>query len=344
LLKSEHVSFSAVLSADKFKAVIDDRLPELTNVSADLDGEVNFLTPFDGQIDLKASHNGQSQSQLNYLTISGQAYLTGQSDWEPYKTVFSTARSAQVVLPKQNSQPVLSFADIKDIYRDYKFLIASGLERSTVDGQDYALVTLTADADKYQGFVQAVREKNEMGLPYASNLDMIFSPATTIKAAIRLSDKTFRSAFIEGTHNRLGRYNLSIVIKSLDKNVLSLIAPENIITINSALEGPQSLLGNETVPLALQLLINQQPDNIKRLIGTNINLPIDLPTDYNLDSDKDGLVDVIEILIGTLANKADSDADGYGDAQEIAHGYNPLGEGKLVFPDEKNNQPTSTAP
>ena len=49
-----------------------------------------------------------------------------------------------------------------------------------------------------------------------------------------------------------------------------------------------------------------------------------------LDSDQDGLIDEEEILLGTSATSTDSDADKYGDAAELAKGYDPAGAGKLA--------------
>lgn len=46
--------------------------------------------------------------------------------------------------------------------------------------------------------------------------------------------------------------------------------------------------------------------------------------DKNLDSDKDGLPDAIEKILGTYITKADTDGDGFNDLQEIKNGYSPL--------------------
>lgn len=65
---------------------------------------------------------------------------------------------------------------------------------------------------------------------------------------------------------------------------------------------------------------------------TDANLSKILIADVNLDSvdtDKDGLSDVIEDLIGTDFLKADSDDDGYSDKDEVLKGFNPTGEGDL---------------
>lgn len=47
-------------------------------------------------------------------------------------------------------------------------------------------------------------------------------------------------------------------------------------------------------------------------------------TDKNSDSDKDGLPDLIEKILGTYMTKADTDGDGYNDLAEIKNGYSPL--------------------
>jgi hypothetical protein len=50
----------------------------------------------------------------------------------------------------------------------------------------------------------------------------------------------------------------------------------------------------------------------------------------DLDSDFDGLIDDLETALGTNANAADSDGDGYDDAAEIGGGYNPVGPGMAI--------------
>jgi hypothetical protein len=47
-----------------------------------------------------------------------------------------------------------------------------------------------------------------------------------------------------------------------------------------------------------------------------------------IDNDGDGLSNDMEKRLGTDPDKADTDGDGYNDKEEIANGYNPLGEGK----------------
>lgn len=49
-----------------------------------------------------------------------------------------------------------------------------------------------------------------------------------------------------------------------------------------------------------------------------------IPEEMSLnDSDKDGLVDVLETIFSTDPNNSDTDGDGYLDGNEIIHGYNP---------------------
>ncbi|MFA6304171.1 MAG: fibronectin type III domain-containing protein [Patescibacteria group bacterium] len=53
------------------------------------------------------------------------------------------------------------------------------------------------------------------------------------------------------------------------------------------------------------------------------------PSDPAQDFDHDGLTNTQETTYGTDAVKADTDGDGYIDGVEVAHGYNPLGLGRL---------------
>ena len=49
-----------------------------------------------------------------------------------------------------------------------------------------------------------------------------------------------------------------------------------------------------------------------------------------IDTDNDGVPDVLEQYIGTNPAKSDTDGDGYSDYQEIMQGSNPLGPGQLT--------------
>jgi len=205
LLSAQHVQVSAILTADRYKIILDDQVPQVNDIKADIKADINFNSPYDSKISFNLDHDGQEKTNLNYQVVNGQAYLNGQSTSAFFKKMFEISSGAEIILPQQTSQPSLTFAEIKDAYREHKFLVASRLEKSTIDGQEYALVTITTDLDIYQAFVQSIRDKKGVGLPYSSNLDMIFSPQTTIKAAVRLSDKSFRNAYVEGVHSRLGK-------------------------------------------------------------------------------------------------------------------------------------------
>jgi len=59
------------------------------------------------------------------------------------------------------------------------------------------------------------------------------------------------------------------------------------------------------------------------------NLPKVKPPEssqISTDSDGDMIPDNIEKIIGTNANKKDTDGDGYGDLEEIKKGFNPVGK------------------
>ncbi|MBU0731372.1 hypothetical protein KKC88_00660 [Patescibacteria group bacterium] len=57
----------------------------------------------------------------------------------------------------------------------------------------------------------------------------------------------------------------------------------------------------------------------------------ELGTEQLVDTDKDGIPDILEELFGTKVNAVDSDNDTYGDMEEILNGFNPAGTGEIVF-------------
>lgn len=59
------------------------------------------------------------------------------------------------------------------------------------------------------------------------------------------------------------------------------------------------------------------------------NVAVAAKIDNNLDSDKDGLTDVLEKTYGTDPKNSDTDGDGYADGIEIKNNYNPKGSGRL---------------
>ncbi len=80
--------------------------------------------------------------------------------------------------------------------------------------------------------------------------------------------------------------------------------------------------GNTTVPA--QPIYVKSSDLLKLKFG-----------DYTFkDTDKDGLADQLETLLGTDPKKMDTDKDGYSDGTEIANGYDPLTTGKIT-PEEQ---------
>lgn len=76
------------------------------------------------------------------------------------------------------------------------------------------------------------------------------------------------------------------------------------------------------------------PDRREKELGTDPN---------KADTDADGLNDGDEVLIwGTDPLNPDSDGDGYKDGAEVKNGYNPLGPGKLFSGTSSSTTTTST--
>jgi len=71
------------------------------------------------------------------------------------------------------------------------------------------------------------------------------------------------------------------------------------------------------------------PSREKIILNETGELIQPAPIVLMMDSDSDGLPDDIEKRIGTDPYLADTDGDGYSDAEEIRNGYNPAGEGKI---------------
>lgn len=74
--------------------------------------------------------------------------------------------------------------------------------------------------------------------------------------------------------------------------------------------------------LIVKLGIGMSDENISKIMIADANFD-------GMDSDNDGLPDIIEDLIGTNPNLGDSDGDGYSDKEEVLKGFNPNGEGEL---------------
>ncbi|MCA9391198.1 MAG: hypothetical protein KC582_03005 [Candidatus Magasanikbacteria bacterium] len=89
---------------------------------------------------------------------------------------------------------------------------------------------------------------------------------------------------------------------------------ENIATINEQLA---------------KAALNPQPDVLEE-VNSDLNVDESNSIDSSLDSDSDSIPDTEEARYGTDPNKADTDGDGFNDADEIKNGYNPLGEGRCA--------------
>jgi hypothetical protein len=77
------------------------------------------------------------------------------------------------------------------------------------------------------------------------------------------------------------------------------------------------------------------------------NIERSLPPSLLRDSDKDGLNDYFEAILGTNPRKADTDGDGYSDGAELKMNFNPLGKGYLakipkeLIDDDKDGLPNA---
>lgn len=70
-----------------------------------------------------------------------------------------------------------------------------------------------------------------------------------------------------------------------------------------------------------------QSQNPNSLIGAAW---VDIHTQPDSDPDQDGLSNAEEARLATNFWEKDTDGDGFSDGDEVKHGYNPNGNGKLV--------------
>ncbi len=71
-------------------------------------------------------------------------------------------------------------------------------------------------------------------------------------------------------------------------------------------------------------------DNLNKILMADANL-------NGMDSDGDGLPDVVETALATDKTKADSDGDGFSDKDEVLGGFDPLGAGNLPIDNNFTN-------
>ena len=84
-----------------------------------------------------------------------------------------------------------------------------------------------------------------------------------------------------------------------------------------------------------ELLIDNQTglysqEQLKMVDDCMKGLPSPVVRDYSIDTDGDGLTDVVEESLGTDSYNTDTDGDGFSDREEVDGGYDPNGPGKLI--------------
>ncbi|MFH1598449.1 MAG: hypothetical protein ABIB97_05305 [Patescibacteria group bacterium] len=103
-----------------------------------------------------------------------------------------------------------------------------------------------------------------------------------------------------------------------------LIATPFVILIIMAIFGLVRLAGEETVN-------SSDNANTSYITNSNTNIPIaNLNLSLREDSDFDGLIDYLELRIGTGITTYDTDEDTYLDGEEVLSGFSPKGRGSFT--------------
>ncbi len=90
-----------------------------------------------------------------------------------------------------------------------------------------------------------------------------------------------------------------------------------------------STTSGETREVVTTPIIDSKPTTTKIIINT-ISTSTKPIIKEAIDSDKDGLADMEEVLFNSSINSLDSDEDGYSDLSEVLNLYNPAGSGKIM--------------
>ena len=115
-----------------------------------------------------------------------------------------------------------------------------------------------------------------------------------------------------------GRLSFALSLKNFNQPV-RIEAPQEFKTIEEIMNG---LFGG---------LKGFSPVNIPGVSLPSVNQPG--LNDPQADSDQDGLNLEQEAIYGTDPYNSDTDNDGFKDGDEVKNGYNPNGQGKMIFPD-----------
>jgi len=106
---------------------------------------------------------------------------------------------------------------------------------------------------------------------------------------------------------------------------------DNILEETSSPQEEQEQNNNLTINKA-----REKNPELEEYSDEIVGVAVDIHNDVRVDSDRDGLADIIERSIGTDPNSVDSDGDGYSDLEEIESGYDPRvsGQKKLTKEEE----------
>jgi len=99
-----------------------------------------------------------------------------------------------------------------------------------------------------------------------------------------------------------------------EKNVID----EKYKECNFGLDSSEANIYN----LIVKLGVGMTDANLSRILIADVNLD-------SMDTDNDGLSDIVEDLINTDPLKPDTDNDGYSDLDEVLKGFNPAGDGGM---------------
>lgn len=179
----------------------------------------------------------------------------------------------------------------------------------------YSKITNEASKERLKSRIESEEERKNELIQFISEIEFQGKPSYCAQAVINNNDKKIQvnERKIQFTQKRID--SLQVRQEKTKENLVKNITAyeERLEEIEMKLDGLKMKNEGYAVSLAARENNSKNSDNL-----------------LELDSDGDGLTDLMEINFGTDPFIPDTDGDSYLDGIEIKYGYNPLGKGKMM--------------
>lgn len=219
---------------------------------------------------------------------------------------------------------------IAKIYRERPFLKLARLAPENVDGVQTDHLRFTLDRENLIAFLKAAVEASGQEITDAQiqQVEELFDQGLTATGELWIGKQDHFLRQLTGMMSTEVKdagsvtANLRETFTGINQPV-TIEEPVDSISLDAVMQQLQ-------VPLAASVDQSIAVDASGEVIQQYYAPDGSVTVDGGLDSDDDGLSNFREQLLGSDYTKADSDGDGYSDAEEVGKGYNPAGTGALT--------------